>query len=192
MIYIGRDTYMNNNSLGEPLKIRSAESKIIFLGNNNMFSWSNWIINSDLHTIYSIQSHKRINHASSIFIGDHCWFGQSATTLKGTHIGSGSVVGADSVVSGKKIPSNTVWAGNPARQIKDKIFWVFDPIYKWGKSDIENHLENTTDEFTYKRDRNSLSFDEIDRFLSACPTVDDRLDYLFKISEDTSKNRFAI
>ena len=43
--------------------------------------------------------------------------GSSATILCGIRIGAGALVGAGSVVT-KNIPSNEVWAGNPAKFIK--------------------------------------------------------------------------
>jgi UDP-2-acetamido-3-amino-2,3-dideoxy-glucuronate N-acetyltransferase len=43
--------------------------------------------------------------------------GANATILPGISIGENAMIGAGSVVL-KDIPSNTVWVGNPARQIK--------------------------------------------------------------------------
>jgi acetyltransferase-like isoleucine patch superfamily enzyme len=47
----------------------------------------------------------------NVFIGAH------ATILKGVTIGENSIVGACSVVT-KDIPTNEIWAGNPARFLK--------------------------------------------------------------------------
>jgi acetyltransferase-like isoleucine patch superfamily enzyme len=50
-------------------------------------------------------------------IGGDCWVGQSATILRGSNVGRGSVIGARSVVRGE-VPSYSVVAGNPARVVK--------------------------------------------------------------------------
>jgi acetyltransferase-like isoleucine patch superfamily enzyme len=52
-------------------------------------------------------------------IGSDCWIGTNSTILYGTSIGNGSVVGANSLVN-KNIPSYQIWAGNPAKFIKNR------------------------------------------------------------------------
>lgn len=52
-----------------------------------------------------------------VTIGSNVFIGQQSFILRGVTIGDNVVVGACSVVT-KDIPSNTVWAGNPARYIK--------------------------------------------------------------------------
>ena len=49
---------------------------------------------------------------SNAFIGAHC------IILKGVTIGENSIVGAGSVVT-KSVPDNQIWAGNPARFIRE-------------------------------------------------------------------------
>lgn len=49
-------------------------------------------------------------------IGNNCFIGYQAVILKDTYIGDNVIIGARAVVKGN-IPSNTVWAGVPAKQI---------------------------------------------------------------------------
>lgn len=51
-----------------------------------------------------------------VVIGNNCFIGYQSCILKGTTIGDNVIIGARSVVKGN-IPSNTVWAGTPAKMI---------------------------------------------------------------------------
>lgn len=57
------------------------------------------------------------HQAKQITIHDNVWVGTHALILGGVTIGSGAVVGAQSVVT-KDIPPNAVVAGNPAKIIR--------------------------------------------------------------------------
>jgi acetyltransferase-like isoleucine patch superfamily enzyme len=54
-----------------------------------------------------------------VVIGKDCWFGSGVRIVMGVTIGDGVVVGAGSIVT-KDIPAYQVWAGNPARFIKER------------------------------------------------------------------------
>jgi acetyltransferase-like isoleucine patch superfamily enzyme len=54
-----------------------------------------------------------------VTIGSRVWIATRAIVLPGTTIGDGAVVAAGAVVRGE-IPPNTIWAGNPARQVGDR------------------------------------------------------------------------
>jgi len=51
-------------------------------------------------------------------IGNNVTIGSNATILGNVTIGDGSMIGAGSVVT-KNVPPNQVWAGNPARMLRN-------------------------------------------------------------------------
>jgi UDP-2-acetamido-3-amino-2,3-dideoxy-glucuronate N-acetyltransferase len=53
------------------------------------------------------------------FVESDVSIGSNATILGGVRIGAGALVGAGSVVT-KNIPANQVWAGNPAKYIRER------------------------------------------------------------------------
>ena len=59
---------------------------------------------------------KRCKFMKEISVGENCFIGARSFVLPGTTIGENVIIGAASVIKGR-IPSNTVWIGNPARQI---------------------------------------------------------------------------
>ncbi len=56
-----------------------------------------------------------------ILIGKRCFIGGGAIILKGAVIGDEAVIGAGAVVSGTVGPRE-IWAGNPAKKVKDLDF----------------------------------------------------------------------
>lgn len=53
-------------------------------------------------------------------IGSDVWIGYGSIVLRGVSIGDGAIVAAGSVVT-KDIPSYEVWAGTPARKLRDRF-----------------------------------------------------------------------
>lgn len=81
-------------------------------------------IYSHKHDLYGL-SHREDKSAIPVLttIQEGVWLGANAIILPGVTIGEYAVVGAGSVVS-HNIPPYTMWAGNPARYIKDNKFRV--------------------------------------------------------------------
>lgn len=103
------------------IAVTEPNQKVI-IGKECMFSDNISIRTSDSHGIFDLQTNKRVNHAKSIFIGNHVWVGAKATILKGVTIGNDSIVSLGAIVT-KDIPKNCVAAGIPAKVIKENIYW---------------------------------------------------------------------
>lgn len=88
------------------------------IGNNVMIAASTIIVPGN-HRIDDLDVPIRSQGYSQkgIVIGDDVWIGAGCLILDGVEIGSGSVVGAGSVVTGNVAPY-TVVAGNPARVLR--------------------------------------------------------------------------
>ncbi|MBR6785664.1 MAG: acyltransferase [Clostridia bacterium] len=187
VFYSGKNNYYNG-----VMNVILSEQKHLFIGNDCLLSFGIWIRNADPHLIYDAESHKRINPTKSIYIGDHVWIGQSAMILKGTQIESGSIIGAMSVVSNKKIGANSSWAGNPAKKIREGLFWNRPCVHKWTEEQTKDSRHFIRNTFIFKHKRSEyISFSEIEEKLDAKNSVDSKLKYLGKISADDSKNRFC-
>lgn len=183
---------LNSGVSARFITITLSEQKHVFIGNDVLFSFDVFIRNSDPHLIYSTKTMERINPTKSVFIGDHVWIGQNVLLLKGTHVASGSIIGANSVVAGKKISSNTIWAGNPARKISEEVFWKGECVHNWTEIETEKSKKVETDNYIFHHDpKIYIPFDEMDKQLSNRNKSDEKLDYLIKISNFTAKNRFA-
>lgn len=187
VFYIGKNNYINGK-----INAILSEQKHLIIGNDGLFSFGIWIRLADPHLIYDIKTRKRNNLSRSVFLGDHVWVGQGAMILKGTQVGSGGIIGAMALVSGKKVPSNTVWAGNPAKQVKEDIFYTGKCVHRYRKEQTEQSMLYEQDEYIFSAD-GCMRMEEIDEALTRCNSSDERLQYLLdKIVLNNNKNRFFI
>lgn len=186
--YCGSDNYFNR-----VVNVVLSEEKHVFIGNNCLFSLGIWIRIADPHLIYSVDTHERINPTKSVYIGDHCWIGQSAMILKGTQMHSGSILGAMSLCSGKTILSNESWGGNPAKKIAGGIFWDGACVHKWTSAETEKYHNFISDKFIFNYNKDDyLDFTLIDQRLSQAKPSSEKLEFLLSIKSDSDKNRFAL
>lgn len=192
VFYMGRDNYINRI-----MHIILSERKHVFIGSKGIFSFEIWMRNADPHLIYSYESGHRLNNSQSIFLGDHVWVGQSAMILKGTEIDSGSIIGAMSVVAGKKIGHNSSWGGNPARKISDSVFWDGACVHNWKqektqKSQVYASFYNTDPErYIYEYDRDqAIPFRDLDAAFDR-NSPEENVEFLKALSDNNCKNRFV-
>lgn len=127
---IGHGVKINVHDSGELVFgenfIVNAETSIvcrkqIVFGRKNLISWQCMITDTDFHTMW--QHGERINDDQPVCFGERVWVGMRVTILKGAKIANGAVIGAGSIVSQHLDNENCVYAGNPAKIVKDDINW---------------------------------------------------------------------
>lgn len=96
--------------------------KHVRIGDDNLFSWEILVMDTDFHQIAEAGG-RVINPPEEIILGNHVWVGCRCLILKGSRVPDGSVLAAGSTVAGKLAPENALFAGAPARMIKEKIEW---------------------------------------------------------------------
>ena len=147
-IKIGKDFKMNNGLSGNTvgfsspciLKAENANLTIgdnvgisqttlfasnadITIGNNVRMGGGVKIYSTDFHSLNYLQRRTQeidlLNRNSNpVHIGNDVFIGAGSIILKGVSIGDRAIIGAGSIVS-KDIPPDEIWAGNPAKFIKE-------------------------------------------------------------------------
>ncbi|OAH59762.1 hypothetical protein AWH49_03210 [Domibacillus aminovorans] len=105
----------NNIAIGDRTEIHCG--KEIVIGDNCNISWDVVIMDRDYHRL-----NKQEHVYNPVYISDNVWIGCRSVILKGVKIGKGAVIAAGSVVT-KDVPPNTVVGGNPAKILRDNIYW---------------------------------------------------------------------
>lgn len=185
-IYFGKNIWITRG-----VKIVISEMTNLFFGKNCMIAPECCIRSADPHIIYDANTKKRINRSKSIYFGDHTWIGQRVMILKNTRVGSGSVIGASSLLTNKEYKSNSIYAGVPAKRVKENIFFIHDDCHRFTDKEIEDYDYNDTDKYIYTKDNTTISFDVIEDNLNKLD-INDRIDYLNNITNNNDKNRFYI
>lgn len=121
-IFVGPDAFIN---IGDNVGISQSAiicHKKITIGNNVNIGGGTCIYDTDFHSlspqIRNSEKDQQFKINKEVSIGDNVFIGAHCIILKGVTIGKNSIVGAGSVVT-KSIPDNQIWAGNPARYIKN-------------------------------------------------------------------------
>lgn len=185
-VYFGKNCFLNGRLVGV-----TSERQNIFIGNDGLFSYGITLRTADPHLVFDAQTKRRINHSASVLLGDHVWLGQGAMLLKGTQVGSGSIIGAATVCAGKKVPSNASYAGNPARPLKQGVFFTKKCVHQWTEETTAENEIDDTDEWIYNRDKHTVSLADVDEALKKCKSAEEKLSYI-QNGLPKGKNRFYI
>lgn len=111
-VSIGENTWINNNFAV------ISESGLIEIGKDCLIGHDVFIVDSDFHQVNPDFRRGGEKSASEpVLIGDNVFIGSRVTILKGSCIGDGSVVAANSVISGT-FPARSLIAGNPGKLMR--------------------------------------------------------------------------
>jgi acetyltransferase-like isoleucine patch superfamily enzyme len=94
----------------------------ITIGNHVKIGGGVCIYDTDFHSLdYKLRVNPTTDYTNKIMIPvivqDNVFIGAHSLVLKGVTIGENSIIGAGSVVT-KSVPANQIWAGNPAKFIR--------------------------------------------------------------------------
>ncbi len=112
-----------NTSIESMQYITYNSHTVCSIGRNCMISYGVTLYNTDAHPIFEKTSHKIVNHITGIKGGEHCWLGMHSTVLKNSTLPEDSILGCHSVYAKKATTAHCIWAGNPAKKIKENITW---------------------------------------------------------------------
>jgi len=100
-----------------------GEGRAVVIGDDALISSGIWIRNHDMHAVHDIRTGERINRPPvDTVLERHVWLGQNALLLNCQRIGTGSIVGATSLVKGV-VGEYVAIAGTPARVIRYQVSW---------------------------------------------------------------------
>lgn len=97
--------------------------KSITIGNNVKIGGGTCIYDTDFHALdHNLRANAKSDFSNKVkrpvIIGNNVFIGAHSIILKGVTIGVNSIIGAGSVLT-KSVPPNQIWAGNPAKFIRN-------------------------------------------------------------------------
>lgn len=115
----------NNNNLGSNGYFISNVNAPIEIGDDCLFAHNNELRSGDGHTIIDLRQKCATHETRERFVrlDDHVWLTSNVMVLWPSHIGSSTVIGANSLVKGN-IPANSVAIGTPAKVVREYIDWL--------------------------------------------------------------------
>ncbi len=101
------------------------EGTKIVIGDNNLFARNICFRTSDSHSILDFEGN-RLNKAKNIIIGNHNWFSEEVTFLKGSCIGNDNIIGYRTLLTKEFLVDNCILVGCPGNVIRKNVLWQYE------------------------------------------------------------------
>jgi len=109
----------------------------IAVGKDGLWSDEILVQSNDQHGIIDLNTMKVCNAARRrIMIHDHVWVGRRSILMPDVEVGKGAILAAGAILT-SDMPENTIFAGVPARLIRENVSWSRAPV---GFSTAERRL----------------------------------------------------
>ena len=109
-------------------RFQSASNGAIALGMCSAIAKDSIIRTHDDHAIIDISQAQITNLPRPIILEGYNWICEDAVVLKGVTIGYGSIV-ATKAVATKHCPRKSLFAGNPAKVVRQNVSWESSPYH---------------------------------------------------------------
>lgn len=189
LVYIGRD-----NALASNIHINVQEHQNLIIGDDCIIGSNLNVRTSDAYTIFDSNTKRRVNHSASVLIGDHVWLAHQVYIEMGVCIGSGAILNNNAhAFKNSKLKSNTLYSGNPAKAVREDVFFTKDYTGNFKEEDSLNMADYSSRVFLFSETQGeTLDFRKIDQMISRF-SPDEKLDFIEKLfMRNKSHNRFAI
>jgi len=149
--YIGEKTIVINTAIGKFCSI--ADNCIIGAPEHNYNYFSTSPIFEKGHNIFNKNfATNSPQNNSSVVIKNDVWIGSGVLIKSGITLGNGCIIGMGSVVT-HDVPDYEIWAGNPARKIKNRFdlqktdFLLKSKWWDMNEKDLSNFICDYMEEF---------------------------------------------
>lgn len=101
-----------------------ARDRSVRIGADCMISRDVEIRASDVHKVYNLTTHERLNPATQdVIVGEHTWIAANVTISKNVQLAEGCIIAAGSFVNKSCDTPNCTLAGSPAKIVTENVYW---------------------------------------------------------------------
>lgn len=99
----------------------------VIIGEDGLWSDEILVQSNDQHGIVDVTSMDVVNSKRrSTTVKDHVWIGRRTILMPDVSVGAGSVLGTGAILT-KDMPENVVFAGVPAKKVREGVSWSRSP-----------------------------------------------------------------